>query len=136
MKQTRASSPTTGPHTDPCSRTGEHPPSRAPARFMDRAKAVIRSIPAGRVMSYGLVAACAGNPRGARQVARLLHSSSRKENLPWHRIVNRHGRISLKPFQGYEIQKQLLEMEGVVFSRTGAIDPERFFWYPPGPDRA
>lgn len=97
--------------------------------FMARARAIIRSIPPGRVMSYGGVAAWAGNPRAARQVARLLHSSSRTENLPWHRVVNRHGRISLKPFHGYEIQKQLLELEGVVFSREDALDRETF-WHP------
>ncbi|MFH1155492.1 MAG: MGMT family protein [Pseudomonadota bacterium] len=98
--------------------------------FMTRARNIILAIPPGKVMSYGLVATWAGNPRGARQVARLLHSSSRTHNLPWHRIVNRHGSISLKPFQGYEIQKQLLEMEGVVFSENGTIDTDIFLWHP------
>jgi methylated-DNA-protein-cysteine methyltransferase-like protein len=101
-----------------------------PDPFMDRARRVIRSIPRGKVVSYGLVAALAGNPGAARQVARLLHSSSRKDGLPWHRVVNRLGRISLGPGQGREIQKQLLEDEGVVFSEDGAIDPEMFFWFP------
>ena len=95
-----------------------------------RIKALIKRIPPGKVATYGLIATHAGNPRAARQVARILHSCSRKEGLPWHRVVNRHGRISLKPFVGYEIQKQLLEQEGVLFSETDAIDLERFLWQP------
>ena len=98
--------------------------------FMDKAAAVILSIPPGRVMYYGLVAACAGNPRRARQVAWLLHSSSGKRALPWHRVVNRSGKISLKPFQGYEVQRQLLENEGVVFSRNGVVDFDLYLWHP------
>ncbi len=97
---------------------------------MARAKEIIKSIPQGRVMSYGLVASYAGNPQGARQVARLLHSSSQKENLPWHRVVNRNGRISLKPFQGYEIQKQLLDNEGIIFLKDDSIDFGTFLWHP------
>ncbi len=97
---------------------------------MARAKEIIKSIPQGRVMSYGLVASYAGNPQGARQVARLLHSSSQKENLPCHRVVNRHGRISLKPFQGYEIQKQLLDNEGIIFLKDDSIDFGTFLWHP------
>lgn len=97
---------------------------------MDRAADIIAAIPAGKVMTYGLVAACAGNPRAARQVARLLHSSSRKRGLPWHRVINRHGRISLKPGQGYELQRRLLEVEGIVVSNEGAVDLDRFAWFP------
>lgn len=108
--------------------------SSRPATFMERATTIIRSIPEGRVMSYGLVAACAGNPRGARQVARLLHSSSRKANLPWHRIINRNGRISLGAFDGYALQKKLLENEGVVFSKNDTIDLSVFLWNPGSDD--
>ena len=89
---------------------------------------LIREIPKGRVATYGFIAALAGNPRAARQVARVLHSCSRKEVLPWHRVVNREGRISLKLFQGYEIQKQLLEDEGVLFDQKGRIDLNIFLW--------
>lgn len=98
--------------------------------FTMAVKRLIKQIPAGKVMTYGLVAACCGNPRAARQVARILHASSRKDQLPWHRIVNRQGRISLKPFRGYEIQKQLLQKEGVVFASDDSIDLNRFLWQP------
>ncbi|MCK5835865.1 MAG: MGMT family protein [Desulfobacula sp.] len=101
-----------------------------PETFMERATKVILSIPRGKVMSYGLVAAYAGNPRAARQVARLLHSSSKKKHLPWHRVVNRNGKISLKRFQGYEFQRQLLKKEGVLFSKEDAIDFKTCLWHP------
>ena len=58
------------------------------ASFSDRAKQAITGIPYGKVATYGQIAACAGNHRAARQVAWLLHSSSRKDNLPWHRVIN------------------------------------------------
>lgn len=87
---------------------------------------VIRGIPPGKVATYGLVAAMAGNSRGVRGVVWILHSSSRKKNLPWHRVVNRHGKISLRPGEGYEEQKMLLMAEGVVFDSEDKIDLRRF----------
>ena len=98
--------------------------------FTSRVKEIIQQIPEGKVLTYGRIAACAGNPRGARQVARILHISSRKNNLPWHRVVNRRGQISLKPSQGYEIQKQLLEEEGILFGGDDTIDFDLFLWDP------
>lgn len=98
--------------------------------FTTRVKEIIQQIPEGKVLTYGLIAACAGKPQGARQVARILHTSSIKNNLPWHRVVNRHGQISLKPFQGYEIQKHLLQNEGIVFGDDDTIDFDLFLWHP------
>lgn len=91
---------------------------------------VICSIPRGLVSTYGGVARMAGNARAARQVARILHSSSQKENLPWHRVINQEGRISLRPLQGGDEQRVLLEQEGVVFDASGRIDLKRFLWRP------
>ena len=70
----------------------------------------------------------AGSPRGARQVVRTLHSSSEKENLPWFRVVNREGKISLGKGAGYELQKAMLEDEGVAFDRRDKIDLDEFGW--------
>ena len=98
--------------------------------FTETVKSLIKQIPAGKVVTYGLVAAWAGNPKGARQVSRILHSCSRKDGLPWHRVVNRAGKISLKPSAGYEHQKQLLQEEGVTFSREDAIDLKTYLWQP------
>jgi methylated-DNA-protein-cysteine methyltransferase-like protein len=91
---------------------------------------IIRNIPEGRVATYGGIAAMAGNPRAARQVARILHACSQREELPWHRVVNREGRIALKPFQGHDDQKRLLEREGIEFDGTGALDLALFLWTP------
>ena len=68
--------------------------------FYDRTVNLIRSIPEGRVATYGQIAGYAGSRRAARQVAYILHSSSEKHALPWHRVVNSKGGISLKPGQG------------------------------------
>ncbi|MBA4369534.1 MAG: DNA methyltransferase [Desulfobacterium sp.] len=98
--------------------------------FTINVKKLILQIPAGRVATYGQIAAQAGNPRAARQVARILHACARKDSLPWHRVVNQHGRISLRHSQGYEIQQTLLELEGVVFTENNRIDLSRFIWNP------
>ena len=93
---------------------------------------LIRAIPPGKVATYGEIAKLAGSPRAARQVVRILHTYGEKERLPWHRVVNRQGRISLKPMQGYEKQRGLLEHEGVVFDANDTIDLARFQWKPHG----
>ncbi len=98
--------------------------------FYQRVIDIIKSIPEGKVATYGQIAAYAGNSRAARQVSYILHSSSRKENLPWHRVVNSKGRISLKPNHGYELQKRLLEREGIEFNEDDCINLKHFLWVP------
>ncbi|CCO23497.1 MGMT family protein [Maridesulfovibrio hydrothermalis] len=98
--------------------------------FTARVIDITGSIPKGKVTTYGGVAAMAGNPRAARQVARILHTCSEKEDLPWHRVINQKGRISLKRGQGYEEQRGLLELEGVVFDLSGRVDFDEFLWIP------
>jgi methylated-DNA-protein-cysteine methyltransferase-like protein len=98
--------------------------------FSQRVKNVIRKVPEGRVATYGQIATLAGNPRAARQVVRILHSSSEKDKLPWHRIVNRRGRIALKPGYGYEIQRELLRQEGIGFGKDDTISFDRYLWSP------
>jgi methylated-DNA-protein-cysteine methyltransferase-like protein len=95
-----------------------------------RVKEVIKKVPKGKVATYGQIAALAGSPRAARQVVRILHSSSGKDKLPWHRIVNRQGRIALKPGHGYEIQRELLRQDGVEFDKDDRIDFDRYLWSP------
>jgi methylated-DNA-protein-cysteine methyltransferase related protein len=98
--------------------------------FAKKAVGIIAAIPYGKISTYGIVATHAGNKSGARQVARILHSSSRKYNLPWHRVVNREGKISLPLDSGYERQKALLESEGVEFDENNRIDFEKYLWWP------
>jgi len=100
--------------------------------FTSTVKDLIKKIPKGKICTYGIIAASAGNPQAARQVARILHACSKKDGLPWHRVVNRHGKISLKPYQGYEMQKQLLIAEGVVFDQNESICFDSFLWMPDG----
>ncbi|UCC11050.1 MAG: MGMT family protein [candidate division WOR-3 bacterium] len=96
--------------------------------FQEKVIRLIRNIPSGMVATYGQIAKCAGNPRGARQVSYILHALSGKEKLPWHRVINSKGGISLKPRHGYELQKQLLEDEGIVFDDDDRVDLKRFGW--------
>ena len=103
-----------------------------PNEFTRRVRDVIRSIPRGKVASYGQVAASAGDSRQARQLAWILHSSSEKAGLPWHRVVGSRGKISLVPSRGGREQRRLLESEGVRFDRSGTIDLGKYGWNPAG----
>lgn len=90
--------------------------------FTEEVIKIIKSIPPGKVMTYGQVAEWAGSPRAARQVVRILHSMSSKYNLPWQRVVNRFGEISLVCEQGGDLQKDLLKKEGISFTESGKVD--------------
>ncbi len=90
----------------------------------------IRRIPRGKVASYGQIAALAGHPRAARAVVWILHSSSGKARLPWHRVINSRGTISLRPGCGYEEQRARLMAEGVEFDGEGRVDLRRYGWKP------
>ena len=100
---------------------------------------IIKLIPWGKVASYGQISALAGNSKAARQVAWVLHSSSEKEGLPWHRVISSRGRISLKRGCGFEEQKKRLEAEGVKVGGLGRINLSIYGWepassqYPAGP---
>lgn len=80
--------------------------------FTEQVLNIIKSIPSGKVMTYGQIAAYAGNPRGARQVSRILHGMSQKHKLPWHRVINSKGTISLTGEPGL-VQGQMLASEGI-----------------------
>ncbi len=73
-------------------------------------------------MTYGQVARLAGNPRGARQVARILHSLSKKYQLPWHRVINARGEIVISDHELFTEQKRNLELEGVEVSPEGKVN--------------
>lgn len=98
--------------------------------FTERVVKVIKRIPKGRVATYGLVAAMAGNPRAARQVVRTLNTQSEKHDLPWHRVINSKGTISLPKGRGFELQRSMLEDEGVEITKAGAVDLDRYLWKP------
>lgn len=92
--------------------------------FTEEVISIIQSIPSGQVMTYGQIAAYAGNPRGARQVSRILHGLSEKYELPWHRVINSKGMISLEGVMGKR-QNKMLEQEGIVFV-NGRINLKKY----------
>ncbi|VAW44161.1 hypothetical protein MNBD_GAMMA02-1359 [hydrothermal vent metagenome] len=89
----------------------------------------IATIPAGKVATYGQIAAMAGNHRGARQVSRVLHTCSSKYQLPWHRVIGAAGKISIpKDQSGYLRQKKKLQQEGIEFGLSDTIDLSTYQW--------
>ncbi|MEZ5549258.1 MAG: methylated-DNA--[protein]-cysteine S-methyltransferase [Pseudomonadales bacterium] len=77
---------------------------------------VVALIPRGKVATYGQIAALAGMPRHARLVGRTLSQLPERSRLPWHRVINASGRISLRSgSEGHKTQYQRLLAEGVEF---------------------
>lgn len=100
--------------------------------FYERVYAVVRRIPAGKVTTYGHVAALCGNPRAARTVGWALHALPEGSHVPWQRVVNAKGGISIgKVGVPPALQRALLEDEGVEFRETGTIDLKRYGWIGP-----
>jgi methylated-DNA-protein-cysteine methyltransferase-like protein len=90
---------------------------------------VIAAIPAGCVSTYGQVARLAGLGRGARQVGQALSQLPPGSSLPWHRVINAQGKISLPPdSQGHKQQRQRLEAEGIHFSLSGRVSLKQQGW--------
>ena len=88
---------------------------------------VVKSIPKGKVASYGQVALLAGNPHWARVVGYALHVNPEPGVIPCHRVVKREGRVAPGfAFGGEGVQRQLLESEGIVFEPDGTIDLKKY----------
>lgn len=88
---------------------------------------VVKSIPKGKVATYGQVALLAGNPRWARVVGYALHVNPAPGVIPCHRVVNREGKVAPGfAFGGEGVQRQLLESEGIVFEQDDRIDLEKY----------
>ena len=86
----------------------------------------VSQIPTGRVCTYGAIARLAGRPGAARWVGRTLSKLPEATTLPWHRVINSQGRISLAGESG-AIQQQRLEAEGVIVDQ-GRVSLKRFGW--------
>lgn len=100
-----------------------------PSPFAERVYEVVKQIPCGKVATYGQIAALAGNPRGARGVGFALHHNPQPGVIPCHRVVFRDGALcSGFAFGGPEVQRDLLEKEGICFLPDGRIDLARFGW--------
>ena len=101
--------------------------AREPVRSIDRqVYALVRRIPAGRMVTYGQVAALLGRPRAARAVGGAMGRCP--AGVPWHRVVNAQGRISRRSRAASMVtQRMLLEREGVRLQR-GRVDLARYAW--------
>lgn len=92
---------------------------------------VVRRIPRGRVATYGQVAELAGLAGHARQVGYALHATPDDDVIPWHRVINAKGEVSLRKMPGCDsFQRALLEDEGIVFDLRGRVSLVRFGWKP------
>lgn len=110
---------------------GSSPTSAAlEGSFSENVIREVRRIPYGKVTSYGDIAARLGTPRAARGVGHTLSSLPEGSDVPWWRVVNRNGEISIRHIGG-RIQRMMLEQEGVWFGPGGRIDLERFRWRAP-----
>jgi methylated-DNA-protein-cysteine methyltransferase related protein len=96
--------------------------------YYDDVYETVKRIPAGKVSTYGRIAAMTAVPRGARGVGWALAglSPERAQEVPWWRVINAAGRISNA--YNAELQRELLEAEGVVFNDHGYVNLNRFLW--------
>ena len=99
--------------------------------FFDRVYLVVKLIPHGKVASYGQIAALLGHPQAARTVGWALNalSGTQADEVPWQRVINSAGRISISRADlSADIQRAILEEEGVEFDVRGYVDWKRFGW--------
>ncbi len=97
----------------------------ASSSLFQKVYALVRKVPRGRVATYGQIARALGMPRAARTVGWAMRVSP--DNVPWHRVVNSRGEISLRPTTGYHEQRKRLQEEGVRL-RKGKIDLDKYGW--------
>jgi methylated-DNA-protein-cysteine methyltransferase-like protein len=89
----------------------------------------VRRIPKGKVATYGQIAEIAGLPGHARQVGYALHALDDGARVPWHRVINARGGVSPRALPGWDqVQRQLLEGEGIEFDERGRVSLARYRW--------
>lgn len=103
-----------------------------PSPLYESIYALVQQIPAGRVATYGQIAALLGLYRHARVVGYALFRVGPESDIPWQRVVNAQGKISQSPLRygSDDLQRVLLEQEGVVF-QGDQIDLNQYRWQPP-----
>ena len=92
---------------------------------------LVQQIPRGKVSTYGALALMAGYPKRARHVGHLLRGVSEEtaQDIPWHRVINSSGRLSTYKIGTGNLQRVLLESEGMIFSKTGRLDLKQLEWW-------
>lgn len=89
----------------------------------------VKRIPPGKVATYGQIACLAGNPRWSRVVGYALHVNPNPDEIPCFRVVNRFGETSGSfAFGGADVQRHMLELDGVEFGEDGRVDLEKYQW--------
>lgn len=102
--------------------------------FFERVYKVVQQIPAGRVTSYGAIAAYLGSKGSARMVGWAMNASHSIEGVPAHRVVNRNGLLTGKHhFEGTNLMQQLLENEGIPVKEGQIQNFKKYFWDPKNP---
>ncbi len=97
--------------------------------FYQKVYELVRQIPEGKVTTYGRIARRLGSPHASRAVGYALHVNPEPVITPCHRVVNRKGRLAPGfAFGGPEVQKQLLQKEGVEVSKDYYVDLDRYLW--------
>lgn len=95
----------------------------------ERIYEIVKQIPKGKVASYGRVAALAGNPAWSRVVGYALHVNPDPDSIPCYRVVTKDGKLSEAfAFGGINVQRELLEKDGVGFLADGRVDMDKFEW--------
>ena len=107
-------------------------PSVPEDNFRQRVLMSIHAIPYGKVATYGQIARLAGSLRAARQVGGILRKLPKGSSIPWYRVVNRSGNISLIG-PDYTRQRTALQDEGITFNASGVIDLALYGWDPSQP---
>ena len=108
-------------------------PAALDETFYDRVYEFVRTVPRGRVVTYGQIALELGSPAAARAVGYALHNLSESTDVPWWRVVNASGGISLgSRGLAAEVQRERLEDEGVRFSLEGKIRLRDYRWFGEG----
>lgn len=96
--------------------------------FSQKVYEYLKTVPKGRVVTYGMIAAAIGSPRAARQVGNALHRNPTPVVIPCHRVVNRDGRLAPAfAFGGIEKQAELLRAEGVEVE-DGYVNVQKYIW--------
>jgi methylated-DNA-protein-cysteine methyltransferase-like protein len=95
---------------------------------------VVKQVPRGQVTTYGDVATIVGAGCDARLAGYAMANCP--DDVPWQRVINAQGRISLRGGTGAERQRLRLEAEGIVFNARGRIDLDRFRWAGPSEEWA
>ena len=99
--------------------------------FFEKAYAVARKIPYGKVTSYGAIAKHLGAAKSARMVGWAMNASHNDDTVPAHRVVNKQGLLTGKHhFDGINLMQQLLESEGVIIENNKIVNLDSIFWIP------